>query len=153
MTHAVRVSRYRAQKEPQMRLRTRSGSALMAMALVLALAAAPALAAAGPRLILSPGRGASGTTVTMTIKNCSDPRLWVAPTIDGSAAADFGSPGYIYWETQRGPFSFGYEYAGTWAGSGTTWTASFAASFPPSRIVVFAWCGPGKLVSAIFTVS
>ena len=126
----------------------------MATALVLALAAAPVLAAAGPRLILSPGRGASGTTVTMTIKNCSDPRLWVAPTINGSAAADFGSPGYINWQTQRGgAFSFGYEYAGTWAGSGTTWTASFAASFPSGRIIVFVWCGPFTLVSAIFTVS
>lgn len=133
--------------------RTRIGLALVALPLALALAAAPALAAAGPHLSLSPGRGASGTLVTMTLKNCSDPRLWLDPTINGSAAADAGAPGNVAWQTQRGPFIIGYQFAGTWAGSGTSWTASFTASFPPGKIAVLVWCTPYKVYVATFTAS
>ena len=133
--------------------RTRIASALVAASLVLTLAAAPVLAAAGPLLTLSPGRGASGTTVTMTMKNCTDPRLWVGPSQDGATAA-FGASGYIRWSNPA-PFAQGYQSAGTWAASGTTgttWTTSFTASFPSGRNNVIAWCGPSNQLGATFTV-
>jgi hypothetical protein len=136
----------------RMGFRTRIGSALVAVPLVLALAA-PALAAASPRLVLSPSRGASGTVVTMTLTNCSDPRLWTEPTVGGSGAADAGSAGYVYWTSQgKGPYSYGYEFAGTWVGSGTTWTASFTANLASGKANVFVWCPSYQLVTAIFTV-
>jgi hypothetical protein len=132
------------------RIRTRIGSALIAVPLVLALAA-PALAAVSPRLVLSPSRGASGTVVTMTLTNCSDPRLWTEPTINGSGEGDAGAAGYVYWTAQgKGPFAYGYEFAGTWVGSGGTWTASFTANLAAGKDYVSVWCAY-RLVNAIFT--
>jgi hypothetical protein len=132
------------------RLRTRIGSALLAVPLALALGAAPALAAANPHLSVSPGRGPSGLEVTLTMKNCSDPRLWLEPTINGSSPADAGSSGYIYWQNQGGPY--GYEPVGAWVGSGTTWTTTIHAHFLPGRNNLMAWCTPFKVYAAIFTV-
>ncbi len=141
-------------KRTAVRVRTRIGSALLAVPLVLALGAAPMLAAAAPRLVLSPARGASGTVVTMTIKNCSDPRLWTEPGIgNASGAADAGASGFVYWTNEPGAYDVGFEPADAWVGSGTTWTSSFAASLPSGKSNVFVFCIPaGRLVTAIFTV-
>lgn len=137
-----------------MHVRTRIGSALVAASLVVALAAAPVLAGGGPRFSLRPGRGASGTTVTMTMKNCTDPRLFVGPTSDG-AMADAGASGYVQWANPN-PFARGYLFAGTWTAVGTsvtTWTTSFTASLPSGKNNIWVFCnGSAGLMSANFTV-
>ena len=138
-----------------MQVRTRIGSAVVAASLVVALAAAPVLAGGGPRLVLSPGRGASGTTVTMTMKNCLDPRLWVGPTSDGTRA-DAGAQGYVQYANQN-TGGRGYLFAGTWTAVGTsvtTWRTSFTASLSSGKNNIWAFCADNGLglMSANFTV-
>ena len=139
-----------------MHVRTRIGSALVAASLVVALAAAPVLAGGGPRFSLSPGRGASGITVTMTMKNCLDPRLFVGGTrTDNGAMAAAGTSGYVRWANPN-PFAQGYLYANTWTAVGTsltTWTTTFNASLPSGKSTIWVFCnGSAGLMSANFTV-
>ncbi len=132
--------------------RTRIGSALVAATLVAALAAAPVLAAAGPRLTLSPARGASGTTVTMTLKNCATPQLWTGD--GGGATTGFGTAGYIVWGNKAAATAV-YVAASGWTAvgaAGTSWTATFQASGSPGRYTVNVPCGFPKSVTATFTV-
>ena len=135
-----------------MHVRTRIGSAVVAASLVVALAAAPVLAGGGARLSLSPGRGASGTAVTMTMKNCADPRLWVGPADDGATAA-FGASGYVQWANLT-TGARGYLFANTWTAVGTsvtTWTTTINAILPSGKNNIFVFCG-SNMMRANFTV-
>lgn len=133
--------------------RTRIGLALGAAMLIAALVAGPVLAAAGPRLALSPARGASGTTVTMTMAHCATPQLWLGP--GGGATTDPGTAGYIVW-ANKASLSATYVPASGWTAGGTTgtWTATFQTSgyAGPGKYTVNVPCGFPTTVTAIFTV-
>lgn len=134
--------------------RTRIGLGLGAAALVVALAAGPVLAAASPRLALSPARGGSGATVTMTMAHCATPQLWLGP--GGGATTSAGAAGYIVW-ANKATMSATYQPASGWTASGTTgttWTATFQVSAfaGPGRYTVNVPCGFPATVTATFKV-
>ena len=138
-----------------MHVRTRIGSALVAASLVVALAAAPVLAGGGARLSLSPGRGASGTLVTMTMKNCLDPRLWVGWANNGAMAAA-GAWGYVQ-SANQSTGAQNYLPADPWTAVGTsltTWTTTFTASLPSGKNNIWVFCATygQSPMSATFTV-
>src|SRR5690349_6739253 len=100
------------------KMRFGMGLALAAM-LVMGAFVPTSTEAAGPRLSLSVSRAAAGTVVTMTWKNCSDPRLYDAGSVV-SASSDSGN---IYLSSPANLYVF--AAASTWAGSGGTWTSDF----------------------------
>lgn len=134
--------------------RTRIGLGLGAATLIVALAAGPVLAAASPRLALSPARGVSGTTVTMTMAHCATPQLWLGP--GGGATTSPEAAGYIVWGN-KAAMSATYQPASGWTAggtTGTTWTATFQASgyAGPGKYTVNVPCGFPRTVTATFTV-
>jgi len=128
-----------------MHVRTQIGSALVAASLVVALAAAPVLAAGGPRLVLSPGRGSG--LVTMTMKNCATPQLWVG----GGFTEGAGDILWAYKVTGLATYlpATGWIASGT---NGTTWTSTFTAYGGSGKYVVTALCGWPNTVTATFTL-
>lgn len=129
----------------------RLGAIVLGAVLALTLATG-VLAGASPSMSLSQGRGPVGTTVTMTMKNCTSPRLWDDPASQGIAAV--GVAGYVQWANdptgQRG-----YLYAGSWAAvgtAGTTWSVDLTMSLPTGKNHLWAWCGTAPVGTA-FTVT